>query len=90
KDMITDAISGDDVDTAQGLLDLFDPYPICPQVSACRLQIAQKLLAQHMPYRAAELLQQNVDFDPWGREAPLSMELLADILTGTRGLQTDA
>lgn len=79
-ELVSDAIKQNDLSTALGLLDYFDAFPICPEAARCRYDLAVELNKQQDYQTAAELLEKNVDTDPWGREGPQSIELLTDIL----------
>lgn len=89
-DMVSNAIKQNDLSTALGLLDYFDAFPICPEAARCRYDLAVELNKQQDYQTAAELLQKNVDTDPWGREGPQSIELLTDILARVYQRNDDA
>jgi len=72
--------------TAMALCGGFEAYPDAPAGSQARWKVARRLEAQGDAENAAKLLKQLVDTDPFGREAPEALSLLAKIV-GRSGRQ---
>lgn len=88
--IISEIIADKQLDTALKLMGGFDAYPMCMEVSGARLRLAEAFRERGNFDTAADLLRRSVDADPFSREAPESLALLADILEADLGRVEEA
>jgi hypothetical protein len=79
-DMVSDHLSVGQVDAAVRVMKGFDDYPLAEEVPVAYLKIAKAARDQQRPDLAVELLNTSCKLDPFSREAPESLTLLAQIL----------
>ncbi|MHC4539282.1 MAG: HEAT repeat domain-containing protein, partial [Planctomycetota bacterium] len=79
-DMVSDHLSVGQVDAAVHVMKGFDDYPLAEEVPAAYLKIAKAARDQQRLDLAVELLHKSCRLDPFSKEAPESLTLLAEIL----------
>jgi tetratricopeptide (TPR) repeat protein len=79
-EMVSSRLSAGQVDAAVALMKGFEDYPLAVEVPAAFLSIAKEARRQQRPDLAVELLHTSHKMDPFSKEAPESLLLLADIL----------
>ncbi|MHC4648332.1 MAG: hypothetical protein ACYTBJ_22975, partial [Planctomycetota bacterium] len=79
-EMILNRVEANDLDAATALLSGFEEYPLAEEIAGAYLSIAKAARAQRHVELAAELLAESCDIDPFSKEAPESLFLLAEIL----------
>ena len=75
--MVEDALKANQPESAAALCKGFDAYPLAEQGSTARLQVARALETQGNLEAAARLLRVNIEQNPYGRQAPQALTLLA-------------
>lgn len=80
-DMVSDLLSAGQVDAAVQVMKGFDDYPFAEEVSVAYLKIAKAARDQRRSDLAVELLYKSFRLDPFSRETPELLTLLAEILT---------
>jgi tetratricopeptide (TPR) repeat protein len=89
-ELVDQALADNRLQTAMGLCDGFEAYPDAPAGSRARLKAARALEAQGDTGNAAKLLKKIVETDPFGREAPEALSLLAKIAGKSSGQPEEA
>jgi beta-lactamase regulating signal transducer with metallopeptidase domain/tetratricopeptide (TPR) repeat protein len=89
-ELVDQALADNRLQTAMGLCDGFEAYPDAPAGSRARLKAARALEAQGDTGNAAKLLKKIVETDPFGREAPEALSLLAKIPGRSSGRPDEA
>jgi tetratricopeptide (TPR) repeat protein len=89
-DLISDRLAARQVEAAAALSEGFDAYPLCNAAPAAHLDIAKACRKAERPELAVQLLRKSCERDPFSKEAPESLSLLAEILESDLGREEEA
>lgn len=89
-EMVSSCLEKNQVDAAIAISRGFEVYPLAEEASRAYLSIARATRKQGRPELAVELLKKSCQIDPFSREAPASLSLLAEILESDMGRSEEA
>jgi tetratricopeptide (TPR) repeat protein len=78
--LVSQCLDRNEIDAAVAVSKGFDAYPLCTEAPAAYLDIAKACRRAERPELAVQLLRKSCERDPFSKEAPESLWLLADIL----------
>lgn len=79
-EMISDCLCASKIDAAIAMTKGFGDYPLAKELAGAYLSIAKAARSEGHFKPAVELLKKSIDTDPFSKEAPESLFLLAEIL----------
>lgn len=89
-EMVSSQLSEGQIDAAVAIMKGFDDYPVAEEAPPAYLSIAKTARSKQRPELAVEILTASYEKDPFSKEAPESLLLLADILDKDMNPREDA